>query len=572
MRLLKTGPYVPGKYKLELIQQWGSEIPPYAVLSHTWSSDPEEEVLFADVQNGTSATKPAFAKLQEAMKRAELDGYGWLWIDTCCIDKTSSVELSEAINSMYRYYENAQKCYAYLSDVTLERRTEQFGASRWWSRGWTLQELLAPQNLEFFSSGWMSLGTKASQTTLISRITTVDVEYLSGVLPLQHASIAKRMSWAATRRTTREEDIAYCLMGLFEVNMPMLYGEGGKQAFVRLQEAIMNGSEDQSLFAWIKSDSDEDGPYHGLLADSPKDFKHTGSTQPYSELADYNPTNMTARGLHMTVPITRKEDGTSIAALQCPVPSRGYNDWLAIYLKQLPTGANQYARVTCDKLASISELGKPQEIYVRQHFPKYPVPTVYPSHFFLFRSLQCTEQTSPLQAYKLVEAVHETSSQIETSYFPSVARQRWSNIPLVYKINKTAGALSAAIVVFRPFDGEVFALMIGSSSEFEVGFDVCEAVELGTFQQMQKAFHAKPPGQLMELEFHNVRVRVEERVRSGQKIYFLDMVIEAIPRAPTVTEMVEDAVDLFTHPINSPQHDVSKAGLVSKVKRLWPTA
>jgi hypothetical protein len=102
MRLLKTGPYVPGDEKLEVIEKWGKAIPPYAILSHTWSTNPDDEVLLADVRNGTSHKKPAFAKLENAMQRAKLDGYGWLWIDTCCIDKTSSVELSEAINSMYR--------------------------------------------------------------------------------------------------------------------------------------------------------------------------------------------------------------------------------------------------------------------------------------------------------------------------------------------------------------------------------------------------------------------------------------------------------------------------------------
>jgi hypothetical protein len=102
MRLLKTGPYVPGDEKLEVIEKWGKAIPPYAILSHTWSTSPDDEVLLADIRNGTSHKKPAFAKLEHAMQRAKLDGYGWLWIDTCCIDKTSSVELSEAINAIYR--------------------------------------------------------------------------------------------------------------------------------------------------------------------------------------------------------------------------------------------------------------------------------------------------------------------------------------------------------------------------------------------------------------------------------------------------------------------------------------
>ena len=135
MRLLKTGPYIPGAERLELIQKWGTQVPKYAILSHTWSSNPDDEVLFADVQNGTSHTKPAFSKMLKAIERAKLDGYGWLWIDTCCIDKTSSVELSEAINSMYSYYKEAEKCYAYLIDVDATVVGEEFKTSRWWRRG-----------------------------------------------------------------------------------------------------------------------------------------------------------------------------------------------------------------------------------------------------------------------------------------------------------------------------------------------------------------------------------------------------------------------------------------------------
>lgn len=578
MRLLKTGPYVPGKERLEVIQKWGQDIPPYAILSHTWSLNPEDEVSFADIQNGTSATKPAekTRKVRKAIERAKFDGYGFLWIDTCCIDKTSSVELSEAINSMYRYYENAQKCYAFLADVSTADFAESFAGSRWWRRGWTLQELLAPTIVEFFSSDWETLGTKTTLRNTISQITGIESEYLAGNLPVQHASIAKRMSWASARQTTREEDLAYCLIGVFEVNMAMLYGEGGQRAFVRLQEEIMRSNEDQSLFAWIKEPGDEEGPggYHGLLADSPKDFKHTGNTISYSELTGHNPSTMTARGLHMTLPLTQKNDLTSIAVLQCPVPGRGYNDWLAIYLKRLPAGVDQYARVTCTKLASISEVGKPQEVYVRQYFPRYAVQTLYPYHFFQLRGLSQTaihpELYPDLAQYIMIAAVHNTEPR-DAAHGPATPRYKWSNVSMVYKINKQARALAAAILVTRPDDEESFVLMLGAMSEFEVGFDVSEAEAIGSLEEMQHEFSPQPAGTLMNLRYHNVRVIIEEQVRAGQKVYFVDLDIQAFPKPSTITEVVQDAVDLIAQP-KGPERSANKAAFRDKVKRLWPVS
>lgn len=172
--------------------------------------------------------------------------------DRCCINKNSSAELSEAINSMFSWYKNAQVCYAYLSDVgivtSLQQKQTDIKKSRWFTRGWTLQELLAPSSVVFFSNDWQSLGTKAELSDLLSDITDIDVDILRG-LDLGFASVAQKMSWASARHTTRVEDVAYCLLGIFNVNMPLLYGEGNK-AFHRLQEEILKGSNDLSLFAW----------------------------------------------------------------------------------------------------------------------------------------------------------------------------------------------------------------------------------------------------------------------------------------------------------------------------------
>lgn len=301
MRLLKTGPYLPGDERFEVIQKWGQDIPPYAILSHTWSSNADDEVLLADVAAGICDQKPAYVKVRNAMERAQLDGFAWLWIDTCCIDKTNSVELNEAINSMYGYYKNSQKCYAYLSDVESEKPGPLFQGSKWFTRGWTLQELLAPRNIEFFNSKWKSIGHKDGLSDVIAEKTGINSEYLNCILPVEHASVAKRMSWQASRETTRDEDIAYSMIGLFDVNMPMLYGEGATKAFLRLQEEIMKAEEDQSLFAWVKDSDgvDASSSHHSLLADSPRDFKRTGDTIPYTSIGNFKPPSMTGRGLSL---------------------------------------------------------------------------------------------------------------------------------------------------------------------------------------------------------------------------------------------------------------------------------
>jgi len=241
-------------------------IPQYAILSHTWGSD---EVTFQQLQelncseragepNPTQSVRQGggFAKIRDSATLAHRSGYGFIWIDTCCIDKTSSAELSEAINSMFRYYQEAAICYAYLSDVpgatssprtnpgtpeVIDRETEAaLRRSRWFTRGWTLQELIAPRDVHFFAMDWTMIGRKLDYrfAWLVSEITEVDVPTLRGSSTLEELSIAWRMQWASTRTTTRVEDIAYCLLGIFGVNMPLLYGEGPR-AFVRLQEEIL---------------------------------------------------------------------------------------------------------------------------------------------------------------------------------------------------------------------------------------------------------------------------------------------------------------------------------------------
>ncbi|KAH7408790.1 heterokaryon incompatibility protein-domain-containing protein [Phaeosphaeria sp. MPI-PUGE-AT-0046c] len=249
---------------LQLEEFLDNAIPPYAILSHTWESN---EVSFADFTSDVEGAKKkhAFHKIEDTCRQAALDGLEYAWVDTTCINKASSAELSEAINSMFKWYQNAKICYAYLSDVTKSGLTDQLPKSRWFTRGWTLQELIAPNDVIFYGKEWELLGSKREHARLIGKITGIDQTVLAPgnyytsfeqaalgpgkSFTLHNISIAKRMAWASRRQTTRTEDMAYCLLGIFDVNMPLLYGEG-KKAFLRLQEEIIRVVNDASIFAW----------------------------------------------------------------------------------------------------------------------------------------------------------------------------------------------------------------------------------------------------------------------------------------------------------------------------------
>jgi hypothetical protein len=308
MRLLNTT-------TLKLEEFWNSTAtPPYAILSHTWE---QQEVSFQAMSNIDSASGLAgFSKIKACCREALADGYEWVWVDTCCIDKSSSAELSEAINSMFRWYKEAGICYAYLADVPfdddLPASGSAFSNSRWFKRGWTLQELIAPKEVVFCSREWTKLGRRSDNplTSLISEITRIDYFVLKDSKHVLQRSIAERMSWASRRETTRSEDIAYCLMGLFGVNMPLLYGEG-ERAFIRLQEEILKRSNDPSLFAWTApkpNGTDEVKQlFRGFLASSPTYFQNSNyywaQNRPSSMFLLSQPYSMTNMGLCIDVPL-----------------------------------------------------------------------------------------------------------------------------------------------------------------------------------------------------------------------------------------------------------------------------
>lgn len=238
-----------------LVERVGSEIPRYAVLSHTWGLD-DEEVTFKDVMKGRGESKPGYRKLTFCGEQAAKDGLDFFWVDTCCIDKTSSAELAEAINSMFKWYQKAQRCYVFLTDVSVPRpltdiTQEEWGStfesSRWFKRGWTLQELLAPTSVDFFSQDKRWIGDKNTLLQALHNTTRLPIPALQNHT-LSQFSVHDRMSWIEGRMTKREEDAAYSLLGIFDIHMPLIYGEGREKAFARLRKEI-EGSHDEHPLA-----------------------------------------------------------------------------------------------------------------------------------------------------------------------------------------------------------------------------------------------------------------------------------------------------------------------------------
>jgi hypothetical protein len=254
MRLLK----LDDDGSFSLIDFPGDMIPSYAILSHTWEAD--NEVTFQDFKDGVESSKAGYRKIQFCGEQARKDGLQYFWVDSCCINQTNSVELHEAINSMFRWYSKSQVCYAYLSDVQLDGYPDELVDTgkgdflrpcRWFTRGWTLQELLAPKKVIFFDSNWKRIGTKVSYCKAISSITGINAACLLEPSKLFGELHATRMGWASKRKTSRDEDIAYCLMGMFNLHMPLGYGEGKSKAFKRLlHELVRVSSGSHSLLAW----------------------------------------------------------------------------------------------------------------------------------------------------------------------------------------------------------------------------------------------------------------------------------------------------------------------------------
>lgn len=255
----------------------GRDKPEYAILSHTWRDG--EEVSYRDYKRRLHPKKQGYQKIEWTCKLASDEKIQYAWIDTCCIDKSSSAELSEAINSMYKWYQRARTCYVFLEDLCHSAPLESMKSCRWFTRGWTLQELIAPPDIQFFDQDWKYRGSKTISSSkdisdFLSRVTGIPQEVLLHRTSLAALPIAQKMSWASRRETSRIEDMAYCLLGIFDVNMPLMYGEE-HEAFRRLQVAMLLSHPDLSIFAW-RLPADKKAPKRrmicGLLAQSPSSF------------------------------------------------------------------------------------------------------------------------------------------------------------------------------------------------------------------------------------------------------------------------------------------------------------
>jgi hypothetical protein len=468
MRLLKTS-------TLELHEFFGEAIPSYAILSHRWET---EEVTFEDLQAGKSVDlMKGFSKIKGCCKQAALDFWEYAWVDSCCIEKKSSAELSEAINSMFQWYQDSQVCDVYLSDVPTGLDFEQHSGpdsairrSQWWERGWTLQELLAPRALVFYDCAWVEIGTKRYLENLISEIT--------GILHLhlkdhEGASVAQKMSWQSRRATTRTEDLAYSLMGLFKVHMPPLYGEGTR-AFERLQLEILASSDDESLFAWAQDHSRG----LGLLASSPSDFIDSGDIyQIEPDLMHRRPPfAMTNKGLRIeSILLPTDSERTYLAPLNC---GRGFANQVAVELftewesgGATPTSVeNFYQR---GNLVSLTELDK-------QRYHQQTVRTVI---FVKQRRQELIRRFGTIHRRHLVFLV-KTESLLKHG-FTVFHKRAGSTVPGAdrpWKAEALAEGRQGSIVVFKRYEDMLWlSFAKGTSNRPVTAVDSIEDVQTDGF-------------------------------------------------------------------------------------------
>ena len=379
MRLLHTKSF-------EFKNFYDSSLPKYAILSHRWGNE-EEEVSYKQFRKGSvPADLPGLLKIQAFCRLADQEGFEWAWVDTCCIDKRSSAELSEAINSMFKWYKRSAMCYVHLADVefsdnelSLKRQSDQifwqapegwarlrdrFSRSSWFERGWTLQELLAPKRVVFYDRRWNEIGRLGHQLREdVAKITGIDEHYLGCPDVLVYwPSFAIRMSWASRRHTSREEDMSYCLLGIFDVNMPLLYGEGAEKAFFRLQTEIMKESNDESLFAWTSNQM-----ISGLFAERPEYFAYSGDIATVYGLGRLSrpPYVTTNRGLEIALPkkhlpkVPQKVDTIIPLFLRCGRRSKpghiSIDDYTSAIYVELVVKSGVGVRMDCSQLGETSK-------------------------------------------------------------------------------------------------------------------------------------------------------------------------------------------------------------------------
>jgi hypothetical protein len=433
MRLLKR----KSDDGFDLITFRTDDLPPYAILSHTWTDG--KEVTYSELVAGTGKNKAGYDKIRFCGERAAADNLQYFWVDTCCIDKSSSSELSESINSMFQWYQNAEVCYVYLADLPPGSDMSRLPLCRWFSRGWTLQELIAPKVVQFYDREWNAIGTKVELVDIISSSTGIPSRHLLGHSALSDASIATRMSWAARRQTTRLEDLAYCLLGIFQVNIPLVYGEG-MRAFRRLQEEIIKRNNDLTIFAW-ELPQESRSKFVGLFAPSPSAFAASSDIIPYSD--DSFNFSVTNKGLFFTggfirVAAVPTEDGrVEMLYLICsgikldkmvPRGSSASRRDVGIYLRKI--GPKLFCRDGLFRIAGLE--AEIEQIEMHEVTEKYilldPTAAVTGTSSS-FRNLAIHVPFH--DAFQLHEATPETLWDHTDRVFLRPKRYHWINYPIV---------------------------------------------------------------------------------------------------------------------------------------------
>ena len=336
-------------------------VPAYAILSHTWGA-PGDEVTLKDLTSWAPwyKRKPGWTKLKGCCRQAITDGLEYVWIDTCCIDRpkpgSPDPAGSDELQSMWEYYADAAVCYVHLADVQDTPQTvheapgSAFCRSRWFTRGWTVPELLAPQFVRFYDAGWRYVGSKGEGELCraIEGVTGIPAAVIRSPAEVRSQSVARRMSWAACRETSREEDLAYCLAGLFGVRIPAEYGEGLRKAFLRLQHQILHSSRDagdQSIFAWgygLPLTGTHDDRMVGMLAETPAAFERCNAVEPVASGRPGPTFELTATGLQFRLPMQADTvTGTTLLNLECTV---GDDYYLVLPLDRSANGRQEFER------------------------------------------------------------------------------------------------------------------------------------------------------------------------------------------------------------------------------------
>lgn len=464
----------------------------YAILSHRWGSN-EDEVSYQEMTSDKDISqKKGYVKIREFCSIALQSGYRYGWCDTCCINKGNSSELAESINSMFMWYKMSSLCVVYLADVP----TVQFEDSEWFTRGWTLQELIAPRTLSFYNGHWEFVGTKLNLLGILSSKTCVPSNVLGNLVEPYTCSVAQRMSWAAHRVTQRVEDRAYSLLGLFEINMPMIYGEREK-SFLRLQQNIARQSKDESLFAWTLDASKDSVDYSSIFATTPSAFwqcRNTISTPGSTGFTEAN------GELAITLEVHRRSPGIFDALLHCTEEDRPYKKFFISISKTF--GSETYVRVRNlqDLIQGLVSENPGKENRRLLHFviePKTPPVTII--YGFWLRTLRLpgreasdmsiVSNSPPLESGYIQKTSNGDAGMVQLQPKDQSVLMHWSRIRwLVFWFNASYNP-----VVWLGNDTQTAKLQ--SSFDALIATDQSDAkTRIGIFHSLDKTFIETPEG------------------------------------------------------------------------------